>query len=338
MNQEFNPSGYAVKNGNFIGLPYDEESASIVFLPVAWEATVSYAAGTATGPNNILEASYQLDLYDADVKDAYKLGHYMRPLSQSILDLSDRTRALAKLHIDNLEAGLKSNPEILEKVNTASGKVNTWVKNQCQELLDAGKMVGLVGGEHSCPLGFLQALGERYSDFGILHIDAHCDLRKAYEGFTYSHASIFYNALEEVSSISKLVQVGIRDYCEEEMDYVADSNGRIEVLFDQQINEAMFVGTSYHDICMSAIDKLPQNVYISFDIDGLDPTLCPGTGTPVAGGLSLPQSFYLLKLLANSGRTIIGFDLCEVGSASEWDGNVGARVLYKLANLMAATR
>jgi agmatinase len=132
--------------------------------------------------------------------------------------------------------------------------------------------------------------------------------------------------------------VGIRDYCEEEMDYVAESNGRIEVLFDQQINEAMFVGTSYHDICMSAIDKLPQNVYISFDIDGLDPTLCPGTGTPVAGGLSLPQSFYLLKLLASSGRTIIGFDLCEVGSASEWDGNVGARVLYKLANLMAATR
>lgn len=338
MNQEFNPSGTAVKNGNFIGLPYDETHAQIVFLPVPWEATVSYSPGTAIGPDNILEASYQLDLYDADVPDAYKIGHYMRPLSPSILELSNTTRELAKLHIDNLEAGLKTSPEILDKVNATSAKVNYWVKQQCVGLLDAGKMVGLVGGEHSCPLGYLQALGERHSDFGILVIDAHCDLRKAYEGFTYSHASIFYNVLEEVSSVSKLVQVGIRDYCEEEIAYAEANRSRIDILFDQNIQEALFMGTSYHDICLSVIEKLPQKVYISFDIDGLDPTLCPNTGTPVAGGLSLPQAFYLLKLLANSGKTIIGFDLCEVGSASEWDGNVGARVLYKLANLMAKTR
>jgi agmatinase len=177
-------------------------------------------------------------------------------------------------------------------------------------------------------------LAEREDSFGILQIDAHCDLRKAYEGFTYSHASIFYNVMEEIPKVEKLVQVGIRDYCEEEINYIQNSKGRIVTFFDQDINESLFVGSSFHQICQNIIEKLPEKVYISFDIDGLWPNLCPNTGTPVAGGLSLPQAFYLLKQLVKSGRKIIGFDVCEVGSATEWDGNVGARVVYKIANLM----
>lgn len=337
MNQEFNPSGFAVKNGNFIGLPYSEETAKIVLQPVPWEATVSYSAGTATGPDNILEASYQLDLYDADVADAYKMGIFMRPIDQHILELSNSTRDIATMHIDNIESGKGIVTDFVERVNANSKKLNAWVKEQCAALLDQGKAVGLIGGDHSTPLGFLHALAERHEEFGILQIDAHCDLRKAYEGFTYSHASIFYNTLEEIPNVSKLVQVGIRDYCEEELDYIKDSKGRVEVLFDQAMNEAMFTGATFQNICKAAIEKLPKKVYVSFDIDGLWPNLCPNTGTPVAGGLSLPQAFYLLKLLAESGRTIIGFDLCEVGSAEEWDGNVGARVVYKLANLMGKT-
>ena len=337
MNNEFNPSGFAMKNGNFIGLPYTEENAKIVLLPVPWEATVSYATGTAAGPENILDASYQLDLFDADVADAYKIGIYMRPADQHILELSNYTREIATMHIDNLENGNGFVQDFVDKVNANSVKVNNWVKEQCTELLNKGKVIGLIGGEHSTPLGYLHALADKYEDFGILQIDAHCDLRNAYEGFTYSHASIFYNAMEEVKNISKLVQVGIRDYCEEEVDYIKNSNGRIEVLYDHAMNEALFVGETYQSICKSFVDKLPKNVYVSFDIDGLWPNLCPNTGTPVAGGLSLPQAFFLLKTLAESGRKIIGFDLCEVGSADEWDGNVGARVVYKLANLMGKT-
>jgi agmatinase len=333
MSQKFNPSSYAVKNGNFIGLPYNEENARIVLLPVPWEATVSYSAGTARGPENILEASYQLDLYDLDVKDAYKIGIFMRPVDQHILELSDETRELASLHIDNLENGHKSDPSIVSRVNEGSKKLNDWVHQHCSELLDNGKIVGLIGGDHSTPFGYLKALSERHESFGILHIDAHCDLRKAYEGFTYSHASIFYNALESFSNIEKLVQVGIRDYCEEEMDYIFNSNGRVEAFFDQAMNEAIYTGNTYYNVCKAIIDKLPEKVYISFDIDGLLPNLCPNTGTPVPGGLTLQQAFYLIKMLSQSGKKIIGVDVCEVGSASEWDGNVGARVVYKLSNL-----
>jgi agmatinase len=337
MKTEFNPSGFAQKNGNFIGLPYNEDEAKIILLPVPWEATVSYAAGTATGPENIRDASYQLDLFDADVENAYKIGIFMKDSDADILDLSTLSRELATMHIDNLENGHEIVQEFVDKVNANSAKVNHWVKEQCANLLKKGKAIGLIGGEHSTPLGYLHALSEKYSDFGILQIDAHCDLRKAYEGFTYSHASIFYNVLEEIPAVSKLVQVGIRDYCEEEVNYIETSHNRIEVFYDQAINESLFDGKSFRDICLSIIEKLPQHVYISFDIDGLWPNLCPNTGTPVAGGLSLPQAFYLLKTLAESGRTIIGFDLCEVGSAEEWDGNVGARVLYKMANLMGKT-
>lgn len=337
MNKDFDPSGFALKNGNFIGLPYTEENANIILLPVPWEATVSYSAGTAAGPENIRDASYQLDLFDFDVKDAYKIGIFMKDTDSNIMALSTYTRNLATEHIDNLESGNGPLTEALEKVNENSSVLNSWVKSQCQDLLKKGKFIGLVGGDHSTPLGYLHALSEKYEEFGILQIDAHCDLRKAYEGFTYSHASIFYNALEEIVNISKLVQVGIRDYCEEEVEYIDQSLGRIEIISDQTINELEFSGETYMNICKRIIENLPQNVYISFDIDGLLPNLCPNTGTPVAGGLSLPKAFYLLKLLAQSGRTIIGFDLCEVGSASEWDGNVGARVIYKMANLMGKT-
>lgn len=338
MKKNFDPSGYAVKNGNFIGLPYDEFSAKIILQPVPWEATVSYAAGTAQGPANILEASYQLDLYDADLPNAYQKGIFMRGIDPMIEELSLQSRELAKQHIDNLEEGLGSSPKLVEQVNENSRKVNNWVERQCSELLEASKLVGLIGGEHSCPLGYLKALAKKHQQFGILQIDAHCDLREAYEGFQYSHASIFYNALEEIEGIEKLVQVGIRDYCQEEVDYIKASKGRVEVLYDQDMQEAVFRGAAFHDICLSVVNQLPQLVYISFDIDGLRPNLCPNTGTPVPGGLSMPEAFYLLKLLAESGRQIIGFDLCEVGAASEWDGNVGARVVYKLCNMMARSQ
>ncbi len=338
MEKDFDPSAYAVKNGNFIGLPYQEQDARIVLQPVPWEATVSYAAGTAQGPANILEASYQLDLYDADLPEAYKVGIYMRASDPMIEALSETTRNLAKAHIDHLEAGLRSSPTLVEQVNQNSQKLNQWVETQCLKLLHEGKWIGLVGGEHSCPLGYLKALAQKHQDFGILQIDAHCDLRKAYEDFQYSHASIFYNVLEEIPAVSKLVQVGIRDYCQEEVDYIENNADRIETLFDQDMQEAIFRGASYHEICQSLVRQLPQKVYISFDIDGLNPNLCPNTGTPVPGGLDIPQAFYLLKQVVASGRTIIGFDLCEVGSASEWDGNVGARVVYKLCNLMAKSQ
>ncbi len=338
----FDPSGVGLKNGHFIGLPFDENDAETVLLPVPWDVTVSYDDGTSTAGQNILEASAQLDLHDPDVPDAWKMGIYMRHIDLVWLNRNKELRPLAEQYIDFLENGgrLAKDPQMraaLGTINEACLALKNWVYQESKTLLGQGKRVGIVGGEHSVPLGYLEALAEHHGNFGILQIDAHQDLRNAYEGFTYSHASIFYNALK-IKQIERLIQVGIRDFCEAETELVKRSNGRVKVWTDQQIREDAFEGNSFQTLCQQIVDDLPGLVYISFDIDGLEPGLCPNTGTPVPGGLTFNEAVYLLKSVVKSGRKIIGFDLCEVGGLdNEWDGNVGARVLYKLCNLMGAS-
>src|SRR5690606_2133030 len=118
----------------------------------------------------------------------------------------------------------------------------------------------------------------------VLQIDAHADLRRAYEGFQYSHASIMYNILEEIPAVTKLVQVGIRDYCDEEFEAITKSQGRIVTFFDRDLKAGAYQGKTWDQQTDEIIRELPERIYISFDIDGLDPKLCPNTGTPVPGG------------------------------------------------------
>lgn len=337
---KFDPNSPGLLSNNIFGLPFSEEDARLVLLPVPWEVTVSYNHGTARGPEQIFKASLQVDLYDADVQDGWRQGFYMRASDRQVLLKSDYLRKEAELYLKFLSEGgdIRDNEFMMrsvEDVNRGTQKMNDWVYSQTKALLERGKLVGLVGGDHSTPLGYFKAIGEHKGDFGILQIDAHCDLRNSYEGFKYSHASIMYNALNDVPQLTKLVQVGIRDYCEEELAYIQQSNGRVETFFDQQLKERQFEGETWKSICDDIISKLPQQVYISFDIDGLDPKLCPHTGTPVAGGLEGPQVCYLFRRVLESGRRLIGFDLNEVSAGhDEWDANVGARMLFKLCNLM----
>jgi agmatinase len=182
-------------------------------------------------------------------------------------------------------------------------------------------------------LGAIRTVAERVKDLSILHIDAHCDLRHAYEGFTYSHASIMDNVLREAPQVSRIVQVGIRDFCAEELAAIEASNGRVRTFFDKHLADRQLAGTPFATLAAEIVDLLGAKVWISFDIDGLDPALCPHTGTPVPGGLSFREAVFLLRTVVESGRVIAGFDLCEVAPApdgDEWDANVGARVLYKL--------
>ena len=335
----FDPNGVGLKNGHFIGLPFEEADAEVVLLSVPWDVTVSSGEGTATGPANILEASSQLDLFDPNIVNAWKMGLFMRPSDPYWISKNEELRPLAKKYIENLEEGLDpaASPQMTrmrDEINQACEKLREWVYLETRQMMDAGKLVGLVGGEHSVPLGFLQALAERYPNFGILQIDAHMDLREAYEGLTYSHASIFFNALR-LPQVSRLVQVGIRDYCEEEWRLAKQSGVRVQVFTEQNIGELKFQGNAFSEVCQSVVRSLPEHVYISFDIDGLDPSLCPNTGTPVPGGLQYGEAMFLINMLQQSGKTIIGFDLCETGGlGNDWDGNVGARILYKLANAM----
>jgi agmatinase len=335
--QNYNPSSVGQFNGNLYGLPFDYDSAKLIVIPVPWEVTVSYGAGTANAPQCILTASPQLDLFDLDNPDGWKQGIFMMEISQDLLDKNRYNRTLAAKIIDRLEAGKQLTDAsdltpVLMEVNQASQEVNQWLYQTSQQAIALGKRVAVIGGDHSSPLGYFQALAANYPNYGILHIDAHADLRNAYEGFKYSHASIMFNAIE-IPQISKLVQVGLRDISAEEVQTINSSEGRIIPYYDQIIKQKLYSGTTWLELCREIVSHLPEYVEISFDVDGLDPKLCPHTGTPVPGGLELEQTFCLVRELVNSGRKIIGFDLCEVGNA-EWDGNVGARIVYKLANLM----
>ncbi|CAN5538034.1 agmatinase family protein [soil metagenome] len=342
ITQNFDADGVGIM-GSLFGLPYTIENSELIILPVPWEVTVSYSSGTANGPKSILEASTQVDLFVDDIEEAWKLGLTMLPVSEEWKKESDRLREKSYLYIKWLEDGKPPFSddefnEIPENVNQASAKLNQWVKSQALKYLTDGKMVAVLGGDHSTPMGLIDALGEHYQDFGILQIDAHADLREAYEGFKFSHASIMYNALK-CTHISKLVQVGVRDCSHTESHFIDQSEGKIVTFFDREIKEQLMEGRTWRKICRNIISKLPEHVYISFDIDGLDPKLCPHTGTPVPGGFDFFEIFYLIKLLVSSGRKIIGFDLCEVAPGeTEWDGNVGARVLYRLSNLMAVSQ
>lgn len=335
--ESFDPSGVGNTQGNLFGLPFSVEESSLVIIPVPWEVTVSYSAGTAQGPAAVRDASYQIDLYENGVPDAWKMGLAMEDISQDWQTESDRLREKAAAYIEWLESGEKGGEghdfaKLPGDIDLKGKTLLSWLKERSSAYLEEGKTVAVLGGDHSTPLGLLHALADRHEEFGILQIDAHADLRVAYEGFEFSHASIMYNALK-LPQIKKLVQVGIRDVAQSEVEMVAQSNGRIATFFDSSLKEYMFGGEPWKKQCKKIIAQLPQKVYISFDIDGLDPKLCPATGTPVPGGLELEEAVFLVRALVKSGREIIGFDLCEVAPGdSDWNGNVGARLLYKLCN------
>ncbi|MDI3321637.1 agmatinase family protein [Pinibacter soli] len=339
----FDPNSPGNPNNNIFGLPFTEDDAQLVILPIPWEVTVSCAAGTARSSEHVFKASLQVDLFDFDYKDMWKKGIYMRPMDKKILIKSDYLRKEAELYIDYITKGgiVEKNSfmcKSLKDINEGGIFLNDWVYQHTKQLLDKNKLVGLLGGDHSTPLGFFKAIAEKHGDFGMLQIDAHCDLRKSYEGFKYSHASVMYNALTEIPEITKLVQLGVRDFCDEEWDYVCNSNYRIVTYLDKDIKERLYEGQTWKQIVDELIHHLPQQIFISFDIDGLDPKLCPNTGTPVQGGFETEQIFYLIKKIKESGRKIIGFDLNEIGVGEyEWDSNVGARVLYKLCNVLLAS-
>ena len=339
---DFDPNGPAL-TGKLFGLPFDEENADIIIIPVPWEVTVSYSEGTADGPSAILEASSQVDLFLKNIPKAWTSGIYMLPIPEDIKNDSDRYREIAAKYIhwleENSEEKIPDSVKIIpQTINDVSEKLNIYVQSKTRKYLQRNKLVGLLGGDHSTPLGFIRALGEFYDDFGILQLDAHADLRKAYEDFTYSHASIMYNALE-VPQVSHLVQVGIRDLCQEEFDVIVNHPQRITTFFDEDLKQAIYQGQTWAALCEKIVNKLPKHVYISFDIDGLDPKLCPHTGTPVPGGFEFHQVIFLLQTVVASGRQIIGFDLNEVSPGEdEWDANVGARLLYNLSNLMATSQ
>ncbi|MDR2885753.1 MAG: agmatinase family protein [Rikenellaceae bacterium] len=339
---DFDPDGIGIANGNYFGLPFTPEQSALVLVSVPWDVTTSYGGGASFAPDAIIEASTQVDLYDVHHPGGWKKGIGTVGIDYSIQDRSAFLRPEARCVINHLEQGDDPTTEALRRkvarINEASEVLNEEVYRECARWIAVGKTVGLVGGDHSTPLGAIRAAAEKHPGVGVLHIDAHADLRERYEGFEYSHASIMYNVMTIVPGIGKLVQVGLRDMCDAEVEFAA-ADPRIAQFTDYAINDELFRGADWNAVCERIVAALPADVYISFDIDGLSPDLCPHTGTPVPGGITFHQAVYLLDAVARSGRRIVGFDLTEVSPDrdSEWDANVGARMLYKLCNITLKT-
>lgn len=330
----FDANGVGVANDQYFGLPFTYEESELVLFPVPWEVTVSYRPGTAKGPKAMLDASTQIDLYDNDNPNGWHKGIFTQKAPASLAKKNTELRKQAATYIKGLEKGKNMELSgIPETINAACESMKAHVYQTAKKILDDNKIPGLVGGDHSTPLGLMEALAEKHGGFGILQIDAHADLRDAYEGFTYSHASIMFNALR-IDNMKKLVQVGIRDLCDAELQLIDNSDRRVVTYFNHEIKSAAYSGMTWADICSRIVEELPKKVYISFDIDGLLHAYCPNTGTPVPGGLEFEQAVFLIREVVRSGRQIIGFDLVEVAPGEDdWDAIVGARMLYKLCNL-----
>ncbi len=336
--KDFNPNSVSVDSGDYFGMPFSIDEARVVLVSAPWDVTVSYGCGAADAPDAIIEASTQLDFYDPSAPNAWREGIATAEIDYTILEMSQRLRADAQRVIEHLASGGNTDDDYvvrkLRRVNEGSQQLNTMIYEQCSSLIKRNKIVGLVGGDHSTPYGAIRAVAEHHDDFGILHIDAHCDLREAYEGFEYSHASIMYNIIRDFKQATKLVQVGVRDFCDDELE-MALASDRIDTFADNVLARDRFNGATWAEQCQQIIKRLPQKVYVSFDIDGLEPSCCPHTGTPVPGGLTYNEAVYMLEALVESGREIVGFDVVEVAPFEDEriDAIVGARILYKLSCL-----
>ncbi|MBX3357388.1 MAG: agmatinase family protein [Phycisphaeraceae bacterium] len=341
---DFDPDAAAQPGTGVFGLPHSRDESRIVLIPVPFDATTSYGGGASKGPAAIRAASAQVDLHDPQFGEIYRHGIFMEKEHAKIRRASREARKAAKPVIEAGGAGPGAKGRMgraLREVDRAGEAVNAFTRERVNRVLKEGKIPGLVGGDHATPFGAIQACaeftaatGER---LGILHIDAHMDFREAFEGFAWSHASIMHNVLTRIPEIGSMVQVGLRDVGKREIEFAQARSGQVFPHFDLDWTREMLDGRPFGDLCARAIEPLPGFVYVSFDIDGLDPSLCPHTGTPVPGGLSFAQACLLLGALKASGRRVVGFDLVEVTpgpkagtSEPEWDANVGARVLYKL--------
>ncbi len=339
----FDPSAAASSDSGIFGLTTSLEESRVVVVPVPFEATTSYGGGTSKGPAAVLAASRQVDLFDASTGRPYEAGIFMLKPSKDIRRHNRKAMKEANGIIERggLIAGDDRLERKLAKVNRRGERVNEIVEATVRDQIRAGRLVATLGGDHSAPFGAILAHAEAWPGLGILHVDAHADLRVAYEGFTWSHASIMYNVATRIPGVAKIVQVGIRDLSEEEFDFASDSGGRVVIHHQDEVNRRRFNGEPWAHIARAIVDELPESVYISFDIDGLDPELCPHTGTPVPGGLSFAEAVELIEAVVDSGRAIVGVDLCEIApgpAGDEWDANVGARILYKLIGYALKSR
>jgi len=260
------------------------EHAKVVLLPVPYDGTSTFVKGADKGPQAIIDASDSIELYDVE---------------------------------ENIEIyyhGIHTADAILENISVE--KMVQAVYKRVKQYQEDGKLVGLLGGEHSVSCGAIQATAEKYPDLTVLQLDAHADLREEYHGSPYNHACVMRRA----QSMAKVVQVGIRNVCVEEKDFIVPEN----IFYAHQIRKS-------DNWIQEVVSRLSKHVYLTVDLDCFDPSILPSTGTPLPGGLSWWNVLDLITAV-NTSSDIVGFDVVELcPNPSEKSSDVLAAVLtYKI--------
>ena len=339
-NKEFNPNGVIPDNGNYFGFPVEANEAALVLISAPWDATTSMRVGSSYAPDAIIEASRHIDLYDPISPDCWRKGVATAPIDYTIQDLSlnlhSDAERVVNLH-DELGMSVLENimyTRSLRRVNEGVAEMHDNIYAQSLEWLNKGKIVGLVGGDQSTSYGLVKAMGQKYGEFGILHIDSKVNLRDNYCGFAFSYASIMHDLLRDVKQIKSLVSVGVREFSPIEWQR-AQEDERVKLFTGQQIWADHFEGVTWSSVCDKIVAELPENVYIALDIDGLTMDCSPHTSTLISGGLRFPEVVYLFNKLVNSGRHIVGFDLSGVVPCHDdkVDAQVAARLLFKMCGI-----
>ncbi len=281
-------------HSSFLGLSSSEsslEGARAVLIPVPYDGTTTYRAGTREGPRAILAASRELEPYDEETGiEAYRYGI----------------------------ATLKELPVIVTSPKEMVGSV----REVGEAVLEAGKLPVLLGGEHLLSLGMIEAVAGRYENFSILHLDAHADLREEYQGSSFSNACVMRHAIE----YAPIVQVGIRSLTIEEHHFIRDRN--IPCFFAHELHRDP-------GLFERVLPCLGPNVYISIDLDVLDPAIMPAVGTPEPGGLSWYAVTDLLRTVIRE-RRVIGLDFMELNPVPQFVAPdfLAARLVYKILSFI----
>lgn len=349
---DFDPDAPADASGGLFGLSHGPGEARVRVLGVPFDATTSYRRGAARGPEAILRASHQVDLLDLQQQGwpggdgrPWQAGIHLE-LDAEVAAWNDEV-APAAAAIHEVGGRVGDDPALqaaIDRIDELGTRLNERVRRWTAEQLSAGRVPVVLGGDHSVPFGAIQAAAAHRPGLGLLHVDAHADLRPAYEGFRWSHASILHNLLEGCPELGEVLSVGLRDLGEVEVRRI-ESEPRVQAVLGHDWGQARCRGENLASRVARELECLPREVWVTFDIDGLEPSWCPGTGTPVPGGLTWDEALLWLGALVESGRRIVGLDLCEVspgaGEPAEedsWDAIVGARLLYKLIGAAVASQ
>jgi agmatinase len=273
------------------------ESSTVVIVQAPYEHTVSYGGGAELGPAGILESSGYVEFYDDEFDNelCFEIG-------------------IATLEPINFDGATDQDALDL-------------IYNQNKVLLDMGKFVITLGGEHTISTAPIKAHFEKYPNMSILHFDAHSDLRDSYQDSKYSHAS-FMARVAEFFPTERITQVGIRAQCIEEANFIKEN--KVNTLYASAIRRGLH-GTDWQQ---TAVDSLNEEVYITFDVDYFDPSIMPSTGTPEPDGFLYNETLDLFRKLVKSGKKIIGFDCVELAPVEgvTHPDITTSRLIYKMLN------